>query len=94
MGIKVRQKGKKLYLDIYVNGKRTWEALNLTMTNDPTTNKETMRLAEFARAKREQQVFSGQWGLQDKVNGESKNQVNRGKTLFFESSLVRAGIRR
>jgi integrase len=70
MGIKVRQKGKKLYLDIYVNGKRTWEALNLTMTNDTVTNKETMRLAEFARAKREQQVFSGQWGLQDKTSAK------------------------
>jgi integrase len=40
------------------------------MTNDPLTNKETMRLAEFARAKREQQVFSGQWGLQDKISAK------------------------
>ena len=70
MGIKVRQKGKRLYLDIYVNGKRTWEALNLTMTNDPVTNKENMRLAEYARAKREQQVFSGQWGLQDRTSAK------------------------
>jgi len=70
MGIKVRQKGKRLYLDIYVNGKRTWEALNLTMTNNPETNRENMRLADFARAKREQQVFSGQWGLQDKTSAK------------------------
>jgi integrase len=70
MGIKVRQKRKKLYLDIYINGKRSWEALNLTITNDPATNKESMRLAEFARAKREQQVFSGQWGLQDRLSAK------------------------
>ena len=70
MGVKVRQKGKALYLDIFVNGKRSWEALKLTMTNDPVTNKETMRLAEYARATREQQIFSGQWGLQDKVSAK------------------------
>jgi integrase len=29
-----------------------------------------MRLAEFARAKREQQVFSGQWGLQDRLSAK------------------------
>jgi len=57
MGIKVRQKGKRLYLDIYANGKRTWEALNLTIINDTKIDRETMRLAEFARATREQQIF-------------------------------------
>jgi len=70
MSVKVRQKGKKLYLDIYVNGKRTWESLKLTMVSDPVTNKETMRLAEYARATREQQIFSGQWGLQDKTSAK------------------------
>ena len=70
MSVKVRQKGKKLYLDIYENGKRTWEALKLTITNDPLTDKETKKLAEYARATREQQIFSGQWGLQDKVSAK------------------------
>jgi len=70
MSVKVRKKRNKLYLDIYVEGRRTWEALNLTVSNDLAMNKETMRLAEFARAKREQQIFSGQWGLQDKVSAK------------------------
>jgi hypothetical protein len=70
MGVKIRQKRKKLYLDIYVNGNRTWEALGLTLTGDPAANKEVMRLAEFAKARREQQVFSGQWGLQDRVSAK------------------------
>lgn len=70
MGVMVRQKGKKLYLDIYINKERTWEALKLTITNDPLTDKETRRLAEYARAIREQQIFSGQWGLQDKTSAK------------------------
>ena len=70
MGIKVREKRGKLYLDVYVEGRRTWEALGLTLSNDPAINKETMRLAEYARSKREQQIFSGQWGLQDKMRAK------------------------
>ena len=70
MSVKVRKKRNRLYLDIYVEGRRAWEALNLTWSNDLVINKETMRLAEYARAKREQQIFSGQWGLQDKVSAK------------------------
>jgi hypothetical protein len=60
MGVKVRVKRRKLYLDIYQNEKRTWEALGLTVSDDPAVNRENTRLAEYARAKREQQIFSGQ----------------------------------
>jgi integrase len=67
MGVKVRIKRRKLYLDIYQNGKRTWEALGLTVSDEPAVNRENMRLAEYARARREQQIFSGQWGLQDRL---------------------------
>ena len=70
MGVKVRRKRNKLYLDIYIEGRRSWEALGLTVSNDPAVNKENMRLAEYARAKREQQIFSGRWGLQDKVRAK------------------------
>jgi integrase len=70
MGVKVRAKRGKLYLDIYQNGKRTWEPLHLTVSDDPATNRENMRLAEYARAKREQQIFSGAWGLQDKLSAK------------------------
>ena len=70
MGVKIRTKRRKLYLDIYQNGKRTWEALRLTVSDDPALNRENMRLAEYARAKREQQLFSGQWGLQDRLGAK------------------------
>jgi hypothetical protein len=70
MGVKVRVKRRKLYLDIYQNGKRVWESLGLTVSDDPAVNRENTRLAEYARAKREQQIFSGQWGLQDRLGAK------------------------
>lgn len=70
MGVKVREKRGKLYLDVYSCGKRTWEALGLTLTDDPKQNKEVMRLAEVCRSKRETQIVSGEWGLLDPVSGK------------------------
>ncbi|MDR0475613.1 MAG: site-specific integrase, partial [Treponema sp.] len=67
MSVKIRKKRGKLYLDIYENGHRKWEALHLTLTDDKTHNKEAMRLAEICRAKRELQVVSGEWGLIDPI---------------------------
>jgi hypothetical protein len=56
MSVNIRKKRGKLYLDIYENGKRKWEALHLALTDDKDMNKETMRLAEICRAKRALQV--------------------------------------
>jgi site-specific recombinase XerD len=58
-------------LDIYVNGQRKKEKLaGLVLVNDKAANKETMRLAEIAKARRAQQVFAGEWGLIDPVKGK------------------------
>jgi hypothetical protein len=38
MSVKIREKREKLYLDIYAGGKRTWEALRLTLVNDKNKN--------------------------------------------------------
>jgi len=65
MSVNIRKKHGKLYLDIYENGTRKWEALHLTLTDDKDLNKETMRLAEACRAKRALQIVSGEWGLTD-----------------------------
>jgi site-specific recombinase XerD len=67
MSVSIRKKRGKLYLDIYENGTRKWEALHLDVTDDKDMNKETMRLAEICRAKRALQVVSGEWGLIDPV---------------------------
>jgi site-specific recombinase XerD len=70
MSVSIRKKRGKLYLDIYENGTRKWEALHLDITDDKDMNKETMRLAEICRAKRALQVVSGEWGLIDPVAGK------------------------
>jgi integrase len=72
MSVKVREKRGKLYLDIYMEGKRKWEALHLTLTNDKVQNKEIMRMAEICRSKRETQLLAGSWDIQDPIAGRKK----------------------
>jgi len=70
MGVHIRKKGKMLYLDIYTGGQRSWRKLGLALTGDKTTDKETMRLAEIARAKMMQRIFTGEYDLTDKIAGK------------------------
>jgi integrase len=72
MSVKVREKRRKLYLDIYISGKRTWEALHLTLTSNKAQNKEIMRFAEICRSKRETQLLTGSWDIQDPIAGRKK----------------------
>jgi integrase len=72
MGVQIRVKRGKLYLDIYNAGKRTWEGLHITLTGDREQNKEIMRLAEICRSKRETQLLTGIWGIQDPIAGRQK----------------------
>jgi integrase len=72
MSVKVREKRGKLYLDIYMGGKRTWEALHLALTNDKVQNKEIMRMAEICRSKKETQILAGSWDIQDPIAGRKK----------------------
>ena len=73
MSVKVRIKqGKWLYLDIYDAGKRTWEALHLSLSADKEQNKEIMRLAEICRSKRETQLLTGAWDIQNPIAGRKK----------------------
>ncbi len=67
MGVKIRQKGNKLYLDTYWQGRRTWKALKLTLGNNAELNKEALRLAEIIRQKQELQLVSGEHGIIDSV---------------------------
>jgi integrase len=72
MGVKIREKRGKLYLDIYMGGKRTWAALHLTLTNDKNQNKEIMRMAEICRSKKETQLLAGSWDIQDPIAGKKR----------------------
>jgi integrase len=70
MGVKLREKHGKLYLDVYHNGRRKWEALGLSLPSDRAQRAETMRLAEVCKSKREAQLLSGEWGMVDPVGGK------------------------
>ncbi len=72
MGVKIRQKGDHLYLDLYEHGRRRWEALNLTVPKDPTARREVMALAETIRRKREMQLAAGRYQLLDPVKAKIK----------------------
>jgi integrase len=72
MGVKIREKSGRLYLDIYTGGKRTWESLGLALTTDKNQNKEIMRMAEICRSKRETQLLAAAWDIQDPVAGRKK----------------------
>ena len=59
-----------LYLDIYLNGRRTYEYLHLylipeTNRKDRETNRQTLLLAEAIKAKRVVEVRNGLYGFKD-----------------------------
>jgi site-specific recombinase XerD len=58
----------QLYLDIYVNGQRKREATKLSLNGDRFHNKETLRLAEILRAKRELEVQADATGLKSDIH--------------------------
>jgi integrase len=70
MGVHIWVNRGQLYLDIYKDGQRKRERLKgLDLTGNKSVDKETMRLAEIARAKRAQQLFSEEWKLVSQVSG-------------------------
>jgi len=70
MSVKIRERRRKLYLDIYHSGMRKWEPLGITLTDDKVQNKEAIRIAEICRSKRELQLVSGEWDLIDRTGGK------------------------
>lgn len=68
MSITIREKelksGKKsLYLDIYHNGKRQYEFLQLYLTGDRQNDKEVRQLAESVKAKRQLEIQNNAHGF-------------------------------
>lgn len=62
-----------LYLDIYENGKRDYEFLNLKLivpknSLDRETNKKTLQLAEAIRGERQVQIQNGHYGFTQEAN--------------------------
>lgn len=54
---------RSLYLDIYHGGKRQYQFLHLYLTGNTTDDRNTLLLAETARAQRELELKSLEWGL-------------------------------
>lgn len=78
----VRLRGRKLptgntslYLDIYTNGKRSYEYLRMYLVPEKTRadkekNRETMRLADAIRSKRVVELRNGQYGFKSQISDE------------------------
>ena len=68
MSVKLRRRKLKsgktsLYLDLYREGERQYEFLKLYLGKDRQANKETLRLAESIRAKRQLELQNQQYGF-------------------------------
>ena len=64
-----------LYLDIYLDGKRTYEYLKMYLIPEKTRadrekNKETLKLADAVRAKRVIELRNGQYGFKNTTSGK------------------------
>lgn len=67
---------KSLYLDIYIDGKRSYEYLKLYLIpertkQDKEKNRETMRLAEAIRGKRMVDLQNGRFGFEAATSSTS-----------------------
>ncbi len=68
MSVKLRKRRladgrQSLYLDVYNNGRRSYDFLKLYLGTDKAANKETLRLAESIRAKKELELQSRPHGF-------------------------------
>ena len=95
MGIYVREKRGRLYLDIYKGGIRRWEPTGLTIPKDAALAKEVRRMAEVIRAKREMQLVAESWDIPDPVSGKQtlvsyaeELAKDRGKDTSLPKSLA------
>jgi site-specific recombinase XerD len=70
MGVKIRVSKDKIYLDVYFKGNRKWEKTGLSICKDTRQNKETMRIAEILRSKRETQLVTGENDLLDPIKSK------------------------
>jgi len=65
MGVFIREKNKRLYLDYRLNGRRHTESLHLQLSTDERNNKEVWRFAEIIRQKKMLKIASGEHDLLD-----------------------------
>jgi site-specific recombinase XerD len=71
MGVKLRISHGKIFLDIYMAGRRKWESTGLSVSSVPQQQKEIMRLAEIIRSKRETQIVSEKYNILNLTSGKT-----------------------
>lgn len=71
MSVKIRTKNGRLYLDVYWNGRRWWQALHLSVGEDKEITKQNYQLAERCRLKLEQQLVNNEWGFLDPLKAKA-----------------------
>jgi integrase len=87
MGVKIREKAGRLYLDVIADGRRRWISTGLTRSTDPRQDKEIIRLAEIIRSKEEARIVSGEWGLLDPIEGK-RSLIEYAEELTQKTTLV------
>lgn len=70
MGVHIRRKRNKLYLDIITGRTHRWQALGLTLTGIKAQDKEIWRQAEIIKSKKEIQIVTGQYDLVDPIGSK------------------------
>jgi integrase len=71
MGIHVREKSGRLYLDVNVNGKRYWKKLDLRLGPNRALNDEMRELADTIRQEEELKYKRGEYNIVDPVAGKT-----------------------
>jgi integrase len=87
MSVSIREKARRLYLDVYFKGQRKWITLDLKRSTDARQDKEIMHLAEVIRSKEEARIVSGEWGLLDPIEGK-RSLVDYAEDLTKTTNLV------
>ena len=77
-----------LYLDIYAEGRRTYEFLKMYLVEEKTRadkekNRQTLLMAEAVRAKRIVELRNGEFGFKNKMN----------KVLFLNNTVIRKELK-
>lgn len=82
------KKGESIYLDIYINGKREYEYLNLYLSEGKTKeekilNDKCMKIAQEIRSKREIEIIEGTFGKKKDNDFMQYYKDNKGKAKYY-----------
>jgi site-specific recombinase XerD len=85
MGVHIRERKRRLYLDVYNKETRFYVSLGLTLTGVHSQDKQVYQIAEICRSERELQIARGDWNLADQLTSKKTlyqylQEMSRGRT--------------